>query len=72
MVGCKDYDKVVKKLISEHYSDGKAIVFFLLKKGGEGKDYIFGVYGIEKVKASGGDLCRQFASISIGATTRRY
>jgi hypothetical protein len=43
----------VKKPTGELYSDGKAFVFFPLKKGGEGKDYVFGVYGSEKKKVGG-------------------
>jgi len=44
---------VVRKPTEELYSDGKAIVFFPLKKGTEGKDYVFGVYGSEKKKVGG-------------------
>jgi len=47
---------VVKKPTGELYSDGKAIVFFPLKKGNEGKDYVFGVYGSEKKKVGGQGL----------------
>lgn len=36
------------------FDNGKAIVFFPLKKGSEGKEYVFGVYGSE-VKKVGGD-----------------
>jgi len=44
---------VVQKPTGELYTDGKAIVFFPLKKGNEGKDYVFGVYGSEKKKVGG-------------------
>jgi len=44
---------VVKKPTGELYSDGKSIVFFPLKKGSEGKDYIFGTYNSEVKKVGG-------------------
>jgi len=47
---------VVMKPTGELYSDGKAIVFFPLKKGTEGKEYVFGVYGSEKKKVGGEGL----------------
>jgi hypothetical protein len=45
---------VVKKPTGELYSDGKSVVFFPLKKGFEGKDYVFSTYSTE-VKKVGGD-----------------
>lgn len=45
---------VVKKPTGELYDNGKSLVFFPLKKGNEGKDYVFGIYGGE-VKKVGGD-----------------
>lgn len=45
---------VVKKPTGELYDNGKSIVFFPLKKGGEGKDYVFSTYNSE-VKKVGGD-----------------
>jgi len=47
---------VVKKPTGELYDEGKAFVFFPLKKGTEGKDYVLGVYGSEKKKVGGEGL----------------
>jgi hypothetical protein len=47
---------VVKKPIGELYDEGKAIVFFPLKKTNEGKDYVLGVWGGEKKKVGGEGL----------------
>jgi hypothetical protein len=47
---------VVKKPTGELYDEGKAIVFFPLKKGTEGKDYVLGVWGGEKKKVGGEGL----------------
>lgn len=44
---------VVKKPTGELIDDGKALVFFPLKKGHEGKDYVLGVWGGEKKKVGG-------------------
>jgi len=44
---------VVKKPTGELYSDGKSIVFFPLKKGTEGKDYVFSTYNTEVKKVGG-------------------
>jgi hypothetical protein len=44
---------VVKKPTGELYDEGKAIVFFPLKKGTEGKDYVLSVWGGEKKKVGG-------------------
>lgn len=44
---------VVKKPTGELFDDGKKIVFFPLKKGNEGKDYVVGVYGSEVKKVGG-------------------
>jgi len=44
---------VVKKPTQELFDNGKAVVFFPLKVGNEGKDYVFGVYGSEKKKVGG-------------------
>ena len=41
---------VVKKPTGELYAEGKDIVFFPLKKGTEGKEYVLGVWGSEKKK----------------------
>jgi len=43
----------VKKPTGEIYDEGKAIVFFPLRKGSEGKDYLFGVFGQEKKNVGG-------------------
>jgi len=45
---------VVKKPTGELYSEGKDFVFFPLKKGTEGKDYVLKTYNSE-VKKVGGD-----------------
>jgi len=45
---------VVKKPTGELYDEGKSFVFFPLKKGTEGKEYLFGTYKGE-VKKVGGD-----------------
>jgi hypothetical protein len=42
---------VVKKPTGELYHDGRAVVFFPLRKGAEGKEYVVGVFGSEKKKA---------------------
>lgn len=42
---------LVKKPTGELYSEGRDIVFFPLKKGTEGKEYVIGVFGSEKKKA---------------------
>jgi len=47
---------VVKKPTGELYNDGKSFVFFPLKKGTEGKEYVFGVFGSEKKKVGGEGL----------------
>merc|ERR1711939_134870 len=44
---------VVKKPTGELIDNGKAIVFFPLKKGIEGKEYVVGVYGSECKKVGG-------------------
>merc|ERR1712144_89232 len=44
---------VVKKPTGELIDNGKAIVFFPLKKGTEGKEYVVGVYGSECKKVGG-------------------
>lgn len=44
---------VVKKPTGELYSDGKSFVFFPLKKGTEGKDYVFSTYNTEVKKVGG-------------------
>ncbi len=46
----------MKKPIGELYDEGKAIVFFPLKKTNEGKDYVLGVWGGEKKKVGGEGL----------------
>lgn len=43
---------VVKKPTGELYEGGRSIVFFPLRKGSEGKDYVVGVFGAEKKKSS--------------------
>jgi hypothetical protein len=43
----------VKKPTGEIYDGGKAIVFYPLKVGTEGKEYVFGVFGSEKKKVGG-------------------
>ncbi|PMD35038.1 CAP20-like protein [Hyaloscypha variabilis F] len=47
---------VVKKPTADIYNEGKSIVFFPLKKGNEGKEYVFGVFGSEKKKVGGEGL----------------
>jgi len=47
---------VVKKPTGELYNDGKKLVFFPLRKGGEGKEYVFGVWGSEVKKVGGEGL----------------
>lgn len=42
---------MVKKPTGELYDEGKSIVFFPLRKGAEGKEYVTGVFGAEKKKA---------------------
>jgi len=46
---------VVKKPTDELYSDGKAVAFWPLKKGSEGKEYVLDTYGkeVEKTKKEG-------------------
>lgn len=41
----------VKKPAGELYNDGREIVLFPLRKGNEGKEYVLGVFGVEKKKA---------------------
>jgi len=43
----------VRKPTGEIYDEGKAIVFYPLKVGNEGKEYVFGVFGSEKKKVGG-------------------
>lgn len=43
----------MKKPTGELYTDGKAIIFFPLNKGFEGKDYVMDVWGGEKKKVGG-------------------
>jgi len=43
----------VKKPTGEIFDEGKAIVFYPLKVGTEGKEYVFGVFGSEKKKVGG-------------------
>lgn len=47
---------VVKKPTGELFDNGKAIVFFPLQKGFEGKDYVLGIWGGEKKKVGGEGL----------------
>jgi len=47
---------VVKKPTGELYDNGKSFVFFPLKKGTEGKDYVFSIYGGEVKKVGGESL----------------
>ncbi|CCU75388.1 unnamed protein product [Blumeria hordei] len=49
---------VVKKPTEELYAEGKAVVFFPLQKGFEGKDYVLNVYGSEKNKVGGEGLIK--------------
>jgi hypothetical protein len=46
----------VKKPTGELYDNGKSIVFFPLKKGTEGKEYVVGVWGGECEKVGGEGL----------------
>jgi hypothetical protein len=41
---------VVKKPTGELFDEGKSIITFPLRKGTEGKEYVFGVFGSEKKK----------------------
>lgn len=43
----------MKKPTGELFDNGKAIVFFPLKKGNEGKEYVIGIYGSEVKKVGG-------------------
>jgi hypothetical protein len=45
---------VVKKPTGEIYNEGKEIVFFPLKVGSEGREYVLGVWGSERKKEEGG------------------
>ncbi|KAI0996929.1 hypothetical protein K3495_g11253 [Podosphaera aphanis] len=47
---------VVKKPTEEIYADGKAVVFFPLRKSFEGKDFLLGIFGNEKKKTGGDGL----------------
>jgi len=60
---------VVKKPTGELYNDGKSIVFFPLKKGSEGKEYIFSTYNKE-VKNVGGEGIFTYGKAAIGTTLR--
>jgi len=42
---------LVKKPTGELYNDGRDLVFFPLRKGTEGREYVVGVFGTEKKKA---------------------
>lgn len=44
---------MVKKPTADIYDEGKKIVFFPLKVGNDGKEYVFGVFGSEKKKVGG-------------------
>lgn len=58
---------VVKKPTKELIDDGKSVVFFPLKVGNEGKDYVFSVYGSEKKKVGGeGVVTYSKAAIATG------
>jgi len=58
---------IVKKPTGELYSDGKSIVFFPLKKGSEGKDYVFSTYNTEVKKVGGeGIVTYGKAAVSTG------
>ena len=60
---------VVRKPTSELYTDGKSIVFFPLKKGSEGKDYVLQTYTTE-VQNVGGDGIFTYGKAAIGTTLR--
>jgi len=60
---------VVRKPTNELYSEGKSIVFFPLKKGSEGKDYVLKTYNTE-VKNVGGDGLFTYGKAAIGTTFR--
>ena len=47
---------VVKKPTGELYNEGKSFVFFPLKKGTEGKEYVLGTWQQEKKKVGGEGL----------------
>lgn len=47
---------VVKKPTGELLADGKAVIFFPLRKGFEGKDYVTNIFGSEKKKFGGDGL----------------
>ena len=58
---------VVKKPTGELYDNGKAFVFYPLKVGNEGKDYVFKTYSTEYKKAGGeGIVSYGKAAISTG------
>lgn len=57
---------VVKKPTGELVDSTKSIVFFPLKKGNEGKDYVFGVYNGE-VKKLGGEGVVTYGKAAVAA-----
>jgi len=57
----------VKKPTGELYDNGKSFVFFPLKKGSEGKEYVFKTYNGE-VKKVGGDGVVTYGKAAISTT----
>lgn len=55
----------VKKPTGEIYNETKSVVFFPLRKGFEGKDYVFGVYNGE-IKKVGGEGVVTYAKAAVG------
>ncbi|KAH8670181.1 hypothetical protein BGZ60DRAFT_375185 [Tricladium varicosporioides] len=55
----------VKKPTGELYEDAQSFVYFPLKKGGEGKDYVFSTYKGE-VKKVGGDSLITYGMAALG------
>ncbi|RDL40793.1 Uncharacterized protein BP5553_00772 [Venustampulla echinocandica] len=56
---------VVKKSTSELYQDAQSVVFFPLKKGTEGKDYVLNTYHGE-VKKVGGEGVVTYGKAAVG------
>jgi len=58
---------VVKKPTGELYDEGKSFVFFPLRKGTEGKEYVFSTYQSE-VKKAGGDGVVNYGKAAIATS----
>jgi len=60
---------LVKKPTGEIIDEGKSIVFFPLRKGSEGKEYLLGTYNKE-VKNVGGEGIVTYGKAMVGTTLR--